>query len=72
MYDMFDWNGDGKLDHWEEANKILFLYYLTHQDDTKDATESSFHPATNRSDRSGCGTIACIIFIVLIVIGFFC
>lgn len=26
MPDPFDWNGDGKLDSWEETNKTLFIY----------------------------------------------
>ena len=32
MSDPFDWNGDGKLDGFEEANKIVTAYYLTHDE----------------------------------------
>ena len=78
MNDLFDWNGDGKLDHWEETNKILFLYYITHQDDAEDSEDTDdlnvplWRSARNNSGQSGCGTVACIVFILLAIIGFLC
>ncbi len=32
MTDPFDWNGDGKLDSFEETNKIVTAYYLMHDE----------------------------------------
>lgn len=33
MADMFDWNGDGKLDSFEQGNMTLWLYHASRQND---------------------------------------
>lgn len=32
MADPFDWNGDGKPDSFEETNKVITAYHLTHDE----------------------------------------
>lgn len=61
MFDMFDWNGDGKLDSWEQTNKVIFLYDQTHKDEPGSGSGSS------GGCGCGCGTIL-FVFIVLVVI----
>ena len=64
MADMFDWNGDGKLDHWEEANKALFIYNQTHPESAKQKSRSD---SGEREYKSGIGRffLAFLVFCIL-------
>ena len=65
MADMFDWNGDGKLDHWEKTNKALFIYNQTHP---KKQEEASSRCSDGKDNDAGGGGI--ILFLLVLVIVF--
>ena len=65
MADMFDWNGDGKLDHWEETNKALFIYNQTHPKEQK-KTMACYSDGKSSDARGG----GIILFLLVLVIVF--
>ena len=64
MADMFDWNGDGKLDHWEETNKALFIYNQTHPKEQKKTTDR--YSDGKNSDARGGGIILFLLVLVIV------
>lgn len=66
MADMFDWNGDGKLDHWEETNKALFIYNQTHPQEQKEASNRCSDGKGN--DARGGGIILFLLVLVIVLL----
>ncbi len=64
MADMFDWNGDGKLDHWEEANKALFIYDQTHPKEQKETADR--YSDGKSSDARGGGIILFLLVLAIV------